>query len=219
MLSVDLCVSVVSPRITSRFEMAAGRSSPKRTFASLWNYAIAAGAAVVLAVRGVNHNYPKLVIFLFFAVALGSLAYGAVRYFKSARAAIILENSPTLGQPLRGRVLSGLDFVPEEAKITMRCIHEWTDFDGAGSAISLFSGHRRRRYSRRMKETVWEESTAVPRQSLRGSPSGFSVPFEFTLPSGGHRSGYVSDDLYRWEIETYADIPGVDFHCVFAVKI
>jgi len=203
--------------VTSRFVMASGRPSAKRTFASLTNYAIAAGAAIVLAVRGINHNYPKLVIFLLFAVALAALGYGALRYFKSSRAAILLENSPILGQPVRGRIMTGVDFVPEEAKITMRCIHEWRDFGGSSSVLDLFD--RRRRSSRRMKETVWEESIAVPRQSLRGSHSGFSVPFEFTLPSDGHRSGYASDDLYRWEIETYADIPGVDFQCVFAVKV
>ena len=192
----------------------------KRTLGPLTTWGIGGGGAIVLAAFAIHRNYPKAVVFVLFAAGMAALAYGALVYFKSAKSAIAFDARPLLGQTLRGQITSGVNVVPEEVLVTMRCVHEWTEFGGPTSLVGLLmSSSRSRRYSRRQHETVWEASVTVPRKFLRGSPSGFTVPFQFELPQNGHRSGYEMDDLYRWEIEVRAAIPGVDFHTLFAVKV
>ena len=191
----------------------------RRTLGPLKLYVIGGGAAIVLAAAAIHANYPKPVSSVLFAAGLAAIAYGALVHFKSASASIVLESRPLLGQALRGRILSGVSVMPEEVRVTMRCVHEWTEFGRSRSVMDLFTDSDRARYSRRQHETVWEESATITRAALRGSPQGFIVPFEFELPHDGHRTGYESDDQYRWEIDSRAAIPGVDFHAVFSLKV
>lgn len=193
---------------------------PRRTLGPLKLYVLGGGAALLLAVMSIRAAYPKPLAVILGGAGIAAIIYGILVHARSANASIVLETQPILGETLRGRVISGLHVMPEEVKLALRCIHEWTDFSAPTSLTSLLtSDSRRTRYSRKERQTVWEETTTVPRKSLRGSPSGFSVPFQFELPRDGHRTGYESDDRYQWEIETEASIPGVDFRATFALKV
>jgi len=175
------------------------------------------GALVLPQAEGGGLVVTTAVVGVFLAVGFWLLGVGVLRVLRRQRHGAVelrFARFPAfLGEPLDVTLVrQGATVQLDGLQARLTCVEEsW------GPPTSDDDGHARTTSERQLRRRdAWSQTKAVP------GAMGTRLPIRFELPSPGPgvAGTQLAAELPRyWELEVWADLPGLDFQAVFLVPV